>query len=343
MRPFVLEPGQVDAGMVGTIICEEVRGRGKRLFTKGHVVTADDLPLLAGLERSIHAVRLDPNDVHENVAGGALAQAVNGGGLAVNGPVQSRYNLVAETKGLLRVSKDRVDRMNAQPGVAIFTLPDRLPVVPGKIVAGAKTTPVAVPQSVLDAALAIAAKGPVVQVKPFLPMAVGVVVSEGLDERVRERFRTTVERKIGWYGSSVAGISFVANEPAAIAAGIERYEAEGVGLVLTAGGNTIDPLDAAILALAEVGAERLAFGAPAHPGSMFWLAAKGDLPIFNLASCSMYSKATVADLILPWVMAGERVGAADVAALGYGGLLDRDMGWRFPAYDVETVTETDDE
>jgi hypothetical protein len=28
--------------------------------------------------------------------------------------------------------------------------------------------------------------------------------------------------------------------------------------------------------------------------------------------------------------------------LGHGGLLDRDMGWRFPAYDVETVDEPDE-
>lgn len=107
--------------------------------------------------------------------------------------------------------------------------------------------------------------------------------------------------------------------------------ADGADLILTGGGNTIDPLDAALVALPRIGAEMVKFGAPAHPGSMFWLAYRGQTPIFNLASCSMYSKATVADLVLPWIMAGERVTADDLAALGYGGLLDRDMGFRFPA------------
>jgi hypothetical protein len=31
-----------------------------------------------------------------------------------------------------------------------------------------------------------------------------------------------------------------------------------------------------------------------------------------------------------------------MASIGYGGLLDRDMGWRFPTYDVETVDEPDE-
>lgn len=112
---------------------------------------------------------------------------------------------------------------------------------------------------------------------------------------------------------------------------------------MAAGGNTIDPLDPIFLALPLIGAEMVHFGAPAHPGSMFWLARTGDIPIFNLASCSMYSQATVADLILPLVMTDQRVTSADVAELGYGGLLERDMRFRFPDYSAESSDEEDEE
>jgi len=76
---------------------------------------------------------------------------------------------------------------------------------------------------------------------------------------------------------------------------------------------------------------------------MFWLEEIVDsaTPIANLSSCSMYSNATVADLAPPWVMADERMFYDGLASLGYGGLLDRDMGWRFPNYDVDTVDEPD--
>ena len=346
MRPFTINPqtGGVNPDLQDAIITEEVSVGGKRLFRKGHRLREEDLGGLVALERPVHAVRLSETDVHEDLAGRRLAEAVAGSGLEIKGPVQSRYNLVATAKGLLRVDQAAVLAMNRLPGIAVFTLPDRLPVLPGKIVTGAKITPVAVPESVVAEAEAIAAAaGPIVAVHPFRSLLVGVMTTEGLAGRVRQRFQETVERKVGWYGGRVLRFEDVANEPGAVAATITGLIADGVDLVLAGGGNTIDPLDATLLALATVDAELVRFGAPAHPGSMFWLAYRGDVPIFNLASCSMYSKATVADLILPWIMVGERVSAEALAALGYGGLLDRGMNFRFPTYDAETSEEGGEE
>ncbi len=344
MHPFVLDPDHPiqESELSRVVITEEVKRNGRRLFRKGHRLIREDLPGLATIERPLHAVRLDPEDVHEDDAGRRLAQAAAGENLEIRGPIQSRYNLVAAAKGLLRVDAEAVIALNRLPGLALFTLQDRLPVLPGKIVTGAKVTPVAVPEATIREAEALAGRRPVVRVEAFRPLVVGVVTTEGLEGRVRDRFRQTVERKVGWYGGRVLRFEDLANEPAAVAAAIERMLAEGVDLVLAGGGNTIDPLDPTLLALPAVGAEMVRFGAPAHPGSMFWLAYRGAVPIFNLASCSMYSQATVADLILPWIMAGERVAADDLAALGYGGLLDRGMGFRFPPYDQDAADDEGD-
>jgi len=341
MHPFILNPA--DSGppeaLLGVVITEEVKANGRRLFHKGHRLTEDDLKVLATVERPLHAVRLGPDDLHEDEAGRRLAHAVAGDNIEIRGPVQSRYNLVAVAKGLLRVDAEAVTALNRGPGIAVFTLQDRLPILPGKVVAGAKITPVAVPEATVREAEAIAARRSVVRVEAFRPLVVGVVTTEGLSEKLRDRFRATVEHKIGWYGASVLRFEDLPNEADAVASAVSGLLDEGVDLVLTGGGNTIDPLDPTLLALPRIGAEVVAFGAPAHPGSMFWLAYRGETPIFNLASCSMYSKATVADLILPWIMAGERPGAPELAALGYGGLLDRDMGFRFPDYERDAADE----
>ncbi|MDP9369474.1 MAG: molybdopterin-binding protein [Chloroflexota bacterium] len=348
MQAFVLDPVQPGPSddLLGAVVTEEVKVDGRRLFRKGHRLAEEDLAALATVGRPLHAVRLGPEDVHEDEAGRRLAVAVGGPGVFPRGPVQSRVNLVAETKGLLRVDAEAVARLNRLPGIAVFTLPDRMTVLPGKIVAGAKITPVAVPEATLVAAEGVAREGeaPVVRVKPFRPLCVGVLTTEGLEGRVRDRFQETVERKVGWYGARVLRFEDPPSAPAPVAAAIEGLIDDGADLILTGGGNTIDPLDAALLALPRIGAEMVKFGAPAHPGSMFWLAhrAATDTPIFNLASCSLYSKATVADLVLPWVMAGERPTLDDLAGLGYGGLLDRDMGFRFPPYDAESVDEADE-
>ena len=349
MHPFVLDPASLPpvADLLGAVVTEEVRAGGRNLFRKGHRLSEADLVSLPTLDRSIHAVRLEMDDVHEDFAGRRLAESVAGAGLGrtleLRGPTQSRYNLVAATKGLLRVDGERLRAINLIAGMAVFTLPNGMVVVPGRTVTGVKITPVAVPEPTLAEAEAIAAAGPVVTVRPFLPLNVGVVSTEGMADRVRQRFRQTVERKVAWYGGRVVRFEELAAEPAAVAAAIEGLIRDGAQVVLAAGGNTIDPLDPTLRALPTVGAEMVRFGAPAHPGSMFWLARRGEVPIVNLASCSMYSKATVADLVLPPIMAGESVGPEQLADLGLGGLLDRGMSWRFPPYDEEVAAGDEEE
>ena len=218
MRAVTLEPGTPipDPGTHRVVITEDVK-LGEQRIRKGHRLTGEDLPLLNGLDRPLHAVILDESDVHEDDAGARLAAAVAGPGLEIRGPSFSRYNLVAATKGLLRVDGEALLRLNRLPGVAIFTLADRLPVVPGKIVTGVKVTPVAVDEGTVRQAEAIAAEGPIIQVVPFRPLRVGVISTEGPDWRVRDKFQSSVAQKIGWYGGNVVGFSDLPRDAQAIA------------------------------------------------------------------------------------------------------------------------------
>lgn len=344
MRAITIDPetGTQDLDLSRVVITEDVK-IGEERIRKGHRLTEDDAQRLAGLDRPVHAIILEDGDVHEDDAGARLAAAVAGPGLEIRGPKFSRYNLVATTKGLARVAAAALLRINRVPGMAVFTLADRIPVATGKIVAGVKVTPVAVPEAALREAEAIAASAsPIVQVTPFQPLRVAVINTERPNWRVRDKFQESVQQKIGWYGGSVLGFRDVEPESGAIAETIEELAHEGADLVLAAGGSTIDPLDPTLLALDNAGATMVRHGAPADPGSMFWLAYRGDMPIFNLASCSMFSRTTVADIVLPWIMTGERVEAETLAELGLGGLLDREMTFRFPAYDVDRVDEADE-
>jgi hypothetical protein len=345
MKSFILDPTNPDArrSSIGTVITQVVKLDGKRLLNKGHCLTEADLPILERLTDPVHAVRLDDDDLHEDEAAIRIARAIAGEGLIQRDPVQSRVNIVAERKGLLRFDAERVRAMNSYFGIAVFTLIDRIPVLPGKIVAGAKITPVALPEATIAAVEAIAAPDPVIQVKPYRPRKVGVVTTEGLRGPLQKRFQQVVREKIAWFGSEVLGFEDVPGDASAVAGAINAFIRDGATLILTGGGNTIDPLDPTISALPLLNGGLISFGAPAHPGSMFWLAAAHGVPIVNLASCSMYSRSTIADLVLPWIMAGETVTPFDMAGLGYGGLLDRDMAFRFPSYQTESVEESDQE
>jgi hypothetical protein len=332
MKPILVDPKTFSPDGANVVLAQEVRFDGAR-FHKGEPVTAQMLERLQEFPAALHAIRLEPNDVHEDAAALAIAEAAAGPGVVLGKPVQSRVNLKAEHKGLLRIDRAAVDAINALPDVGLFTLLDRMVVLPGKIVAGAKITPVATRKSLIDEAVRIASQSKVVQVKPFRSLKIGVVTTEVMDEQTCSRFKQAVEAKVAWYGGELLGYRAVPNEPDAVAAALFGFLDEGADLLMTGGGNTMDPMDGALGAISLVEGQVVRIGAPAHPGSMFWLAYTGDVPIFNLASCSMYSRSTVADLVLPWIMAGERVTSTDLAGIGYGGLLDRDMQFRFPPYD----------
>jgi hypothetical protein len=51
-----------------------------------------------------------------------------------------------------------------------------------------------------------------------------------------------------------------------------------------------------------------------------------------MPTCGMFSQATTFDLVLPRLLTGDRIGNREIAALGHGGLLSRDMAFRFPPY-----------
>jgi molybdopterin biosynthesis enzyme len=140
-----------------------------------------------------------------------------------------------------------------------------------------------------------------------------------------------------WYGADLRPIVWVREDSSAIAAALEAAMPHS-DLILTAGSHMMDPLDAILCALQEIDAPLVRLGAPAHPGSMVWLArhAASGTPILSLASCSMFSRSTVADLLMPYLFAEIDVTNDHIARLGHGGLLDRGMDWRFPPYEGST-------
>jgi molybdenum cofactor cytidylyltransferase len=65
-----------------------------------------------------------------------------------------------------------------------------------------------------------------------------------------------------------------------------------------------------------------AFGAPVDPGNLLLVAYLGPVPLLGAPGCARSRKDNVVDLVLPRLLAGERLGRDDLAALGHGGLLE---------------------
>jgi hypothetical protein len=303
------------------------------LILKGRILSRNDWPVVAGARvDELHVVRMEPGDIHEDEAARRLAKLVAGPGVVQHGPVESQVRLSAEVNGIFQVDVQRLAALNAIPDISVFTLFDGQLVSKGKTVAGVKVTPFVVSEARLREVEQVASgvEG-VVRVLTFRPMRVAILVRERLEPEQREKFQASIEMKVAWFGSSISDIRYVPDAVDAVRETIAELILDA-DLLLTAGANATDPLDPTLVALEQLGASMEKRGAPAHPGSAVWLAYLADRPIFGVAGCGMFSKATVLDLILPRLFSGSRVSAADFNSLGHGGLLSRDMAFRFPPY-----------
>jgi len=338
-------PGRApDVELVGAVLPRDVTVGGRR-WAKGRRLTHDDLARLAEAPDAfpgghpLAVLLLEPGDVHEDEAAARLAAAVAGGGLTTRGPTQSRVDLVATEDGVVHVRTAALERLNRIDPLEVFTVFDGQVVETGALVASIKIAPHFVAETILDEAESIARRArPVVRVAPFVPSRVGVIVSERISGAARERFERSVREKVERLGSSIVAITYVSDAPAAVEgaiAALSRGRGRGRGratLILTAGARSTDPSDPFFVAIDALGGSIVRRGVPAHPGSMLWLARVGRTAILGLPTCGAYSKATAADLLLPRLLSGEPASPRTVARLGHGGILTRDMRFRFPSY-----------
>jgi hypothetical protein len=339
-RAIGISTADVTDALLGYVLTHDVYDRdGLRFASKGDVLDEARLARWSNVALGeIHLLELEPGDVHEDAAGLRVAHVIAGSGLRISRPMQSRVDLIAEQKGLLRVDRDLLRAINRIEDVTVYTLLDRQPVVPGMPVASVKITPIAIPEARLAEAerVSAGAASPMLTLIPFQRRRVGVLAIGEHDPERRARFASAIERKLLWYGAELIDLRHVEEKAAEIAATFEGFLQAGADVLLLAGGNTIDPLDPIGLALPLIGAHIVHRGAPTR-GSMFWLAQAGDVPIINLASCRMYTGKTVGDLILPLVLAGERVTPDDIIEIGYGGFPGSAASLRFPPYEIDAI------
>jgi len=321
--------------LTGTVLCHDVRdGAGKIVRAKGATLDAEDAAAVLGAPwEEIHVLALDAGDLHEEQAGARLASAVVGDGVEVKGYTGGQWALAATRRGLLRVDVSALAEVNAHGPISVFTLFDGQPVEPGEVVARAKVTPLVIAETTLQAVEARARRADgIVGVKAFRTLTVGVVARERLDDKQRARFETALRQKIDWAGGALLPVRYASASPQAVAAELSALKGDGAQLLIVAGASALDPLDPVFGGLERLGARMARHGAPAHPGSLLWVARHDGTSIVGMPTCGMFSQATTFDLVLPHLFAGETVGNAEIAALGHGGLLSRDMAYRFPQY-----------
>jgi molybdopterin biosynthesis enzyme len=110
----------------------------------------------------------------------------------------------------------------------------------------------------------------------------------------------------------------------------------GADLIITTGGMSVDPDDVTRFAIMNLGATGVTYGSAVLPGAMVLIAYLSEtvngrsIPVLGIPACALYHKSTVFDLILPRILAGEKIGRKELAEFGHGGLCQNCTDCRYP-------------
>jgi molybdenum cofactor synthesis domain-containing protein len=305
-------------------------------FRRGHKVREEDVCHLMRLgKRHLYVLDLDAAQVHEDDAVVELAAALAGPGITFGSrPKEGKLQLQAAYTGLLKINTRALVAFNLMPDVMCASLHDNVPVSQGQIVAGTRAVPLVIQRDALDRALALAREeAPIFSVKTYHRKNVRLVITgnEVYEGLIEDRFEAIVKEKLAAFGASLLETVILPDDAERIADTVRRFAAADTDMVVTTGGMSVDPDDVTRHGIRLAGVDALHYGAAVLPGSMFQLAYKGDMPIVGLPACGLYHPTTIFDLVLPRLLAGERLDEQDLAHFAVGGMCLNCAVCRYPA------------
>lgn len=328
------------AEAVGKVLAHDITeirpGRFKGpAFRKGRIIRQDDLEHLRRLgKENLYVLELAEGDVHEDEAALRLAESLSGPGVRFHSrPAEGKIALEASRRGLLKVNLKALTHFNMVPDVSCSSIHTNTLVEEGTTVAATRAIPLIIDSATVERAVSIAREsGGIFSVREISRPDTGLVITgnEVFFGRIKDKFAPILKKKASAFGCRLLGTRFVPDDTGQISRAITEHLEAGAGLIMVAGGMSVDPDDVSRLGIMEAGAGDVVYGTPVLPGAMFLFARIGEVPVLGVPACVLYYRVTVLDLILPRVLAGETISREDFAAMAHGGLCLNCEPCRYP-------------
>lgn len=325
---------------VGHVLCHDItqiikdQYKGAR-FRKGHVVTAEDLPVLLSMGKEhLYVWEITPGMLHEDEGAARLAALCQGENMSLSAPKEGKIEVFADCDGLFLVDGRRLTAVNSVGDVMIATRHGNTAVRRGDKLAGTRVIPLVIPEETLQEAEKAAGTEPLLSLRPWKLKSAAVVVTgnEVKAGLIRDTFSPVVVDKLAAYRVETRSVTCPGDGVDKVANAVNEARKTGADMILCTGGMSVDPDDSTPGGIRAAGARIVSYGAPVLPGAMFLLGYFEDgVPVMGLPGCVMYAGATIFDLILPRIVAGASVTKADLASMGEGGLCLGCKPCRYPA------------
>jgi molybdopterin biosynthesis enzyme len=235
--------------------------------------------------------------------------------------------LFAQSNGIFQYDSDTLNRINEIEDLIISARHNHTAVKTGDKLAAVKAVPLVIEEDKLRQAETIAGRrqspAGFMSIQPYLLKTAFVITtgSEVAKGRIKDTFTPVLIEKLRAYGITVVKNTIVSDGTDLIAGAIAEARREKADMILCAGGMSVDPDDNTPGAIKKSGASVVTYGVPVVPGVMFLLAYFDDgVPIMGIPGCVMFAAATVFDMILPRIAAGQPLNRRDFTIMGAGGL-----------------------
>ena len=302
-------------------------------FRRGHIIRQEDVEHMLNIgKRTVFVWEENAGEIHEEDCARRMAAMAPVAGCHYTEPSEGKVLLMADRRGLFRVNRGLLRKINAIGDITITTLPDHYPVEAGARLASMRIVPLVTRESQILEAERLCAQEKLLDLRPYQPKKIGVVItgSEVYSGRIKDKFEPVVRAKMGQYPAEILGVTICDDDLPMIVGAAKAHLDAGADFLIFTGGMGVDPDDLTPTAVRQLGAEIITHGVPSQPGNMTLVAYLGRVPILGVPGAAIKLPTTVFDVLLPQIFAGDRITREALIGLGDGGLCQMCKACRWP-------------
>ena len=275
-------------------------------FLRGHIIRKEDIEVLISLGKEnifvMEEEDKEKNLIHENDAAMFIVEKLNLDKefFEISSIREGKINITAKEDGILKIDINTLNKINKIGEIILVTKYNNSYIKKGETVAATRVIPLLIEKKQLD------------EMKEIVKDR-NVLTFKKIDKNKKLALITT--------GNEVYnGIIKDKSKEALLKKYIKMFENEK-DIIMCTGGMSIDPDDVTPSAIRESNWEIVTYGTPVLPGAMFMLAYKGEKVLIGLPGGVVFSEKTVFDVLLPRILANDRITKQEIIEMGHGGLL----------------------
>ena len=297
-------------------------------FLRGHIIRKEDIEVLISLGKEnifvMEEEDKEKNLIHENDAAMFIVEKLNLDKefFEISDIREGKINITAKEDGILKIDINTLNKINKIGEIILVTKYNNSYIKKGETVAATRVIPLLIEKSQLDEMKEIVKNRNVLTFKKIdknKKLALITTGNEVYNGIIKDKSKEALLKKYRKYELNDMEQVFSPDDKDTIKKYIKKFENEK-DIIMCTGGMSIDPDDVTPSAIRESNWEIVTYGTPVLPGAMFMLAYKGEKVLIGLPGGVVFSEKTVFDVLLPRILANDRITKQEIIEMGHGGL-----------------------